>query len=104
MSEFQEFEDSKEFKDSEDSNPFKGSKEFKELKESKSSHHCGIGCSFSEHSPKTFSLVHIIMPLHARKPYHKPWLQHTRGSDGERSPIIFSSEKKQSPRYGGEML
>ena len=26
------------------------------------------------------------MPLHARKAYPKPWLQHTRGSDGERSP------------------
>ena len=30
-----------------------------------------------------FGLVHIIMPLHARKPYPKPWLQHARGSGGE---------------------
>ena len=53
---------------------------------------------------KMFGLVHIVMPLHARKPYPKPWLQHIRGSDGERSLKIFSSEKKQSPRHGGEML
>ena len=51
-----------------------------------------------------FGLVRIIMPLHARTPYPKPWLQHTRGSKGERSPQIFSSEKKQRPRHGGEML
>ena len=44
------------------------------------------------------------MPLHARTPYPKPWLQHTRGSEGERSPQIFSSEKKQRTRHGGEML
>ena len=50
-----------------------------------------------------FGLVQIIIPLHARKPYLKPWLQQTRGSDRERSPTIFSSEKK-SPRHGGEML
>ena len=28
------------------------------------------------------------MPQDARKPYPKPWLQHIRGSDGERSPKI----------------
>ena len=51
-----------------------------------------------------FGLVQIIMPLHARKPYPKPWLQHTRGSDRERSPKNVSSEKKQSSRHGEEML
>ena len=51
---------------------------------------------------KMFGLVHIIMPLHARKPYPKPWLQHTRGSDGERSPKIFSSEKKTESQTWGE--
>ena len=40
------------------------------------------------------------MPLHARKPYPKPWLQHTRGSDGERSPKNFSSEKTESQTRG----
>ena len=43
---------------------------------------------------KMFGLVQIIMPLHARKVYYKPWLQHTRGSDGERSPKNFSCDKK----------
>ena len=42
---------------------------------------------------KMFGLVQIIMPLHTRKPYPKPWLQHTRGSDTERSLKIFSSGK-----------
>ena len=44
------------------------------------------------------------MPINARKPYPKPWLQHTRGSDGERSPKISALKKKQSPRHGGEIL
>ena len=51
-----------------------------------------------------FGLVQIKMPLQTRKPYLKPWLQHTRGSYRERSPQIFSSEKKQSPRHGRKLL
>ena len=51
-----------------------------------------------------FRLLHIIMPLHARKQYPKPWLQHTRGSDGERSPKIFSSEKNKVPDMGGNAV
>ena len=45
---------------------------------------------------KMFGLVHIIMPLHARKSYPKPWLQHTRGSDGERSRKISAVKKTES--------
>ena len=52
---------------------------------------------------KMLGLVQIIMPLHTRKLYPNPWLQHTRGSDGERSPKMSQTwgenavEKKQSP-------
>jgi hypothetical protein len=52
---------------------------------------------------KMFGLVQIIMPLHARKVYYKPWLQQKRGSNGERSPKKFSSDKKKkSHRKGGK--
>ena len=49
-----------------------------------------------------FGLLQSIMPLHARKQYPKPWLQQTRGSDIERSPKIFSSEKNRVPDMGGK--
>ena len=51
---------------------------------------------------KMFGLVQIIMPLHARKPYPKPWLQHTRGSDRERSPKISALKKNRVPDMEGK--
>ena len=53
-------------------------------------HRPKLGCSFLEKVFKMFGLVQIIMLLHARKPYPKPWLQHTRGSERERSPKILT--------------
>jgi hypothetical protein len=40
------------------------------------------------------------MPLDAKKPYPKPWLQHIRGRDEERGPKILALKKTKSQTWG----
>ena len=54
---------------------------------------------------KKFDPVQIIKPYDARKPYPKPWLQHIRGSDGERSPKTSALKKNtESQTWGGNVV
>ena len=66
-------------------------------------HQVGMFLQKKYFSKRIFSLNRPTGPIRSIW-YPKPCLQHTRRSDGERSPKNYSSENKQSPRHGGEML
>ena len=60
-----------------------------------------LDCSFSEQSVKK---VWSGADYNARKPYPKPWLQHIRGSDGERSLKISALKKNRVPGMEGNAV